>query len=230
MPSRGWDDLPRRERRRLVREAGSEPAARAIFESGRLAGAAAELADRVGGGPFQARPRPAGAWDTLSPAYRLRLERAGITRTDFQRGVPLGRARGHLAAEEARTRRERGISRGLSPTQAAGRPRPGEVPASAIVRQFFGVPIRLPGGATGLADITPRNAGAASRIGEYLADVGQLISGRLPAGEFRSRWRSRRVAGHRFEWDPARVLEILRRSGPEPGAERYRRVLPGAAA
>jgi hypothetical protein len=39
-------------------------------------------------------------WDDLSPAYRRRLERAGITRADYERGVSLSAARGHKHTPE----------------------------------------------------------------------------------------------------------------------------------
>ncbi|MHB8342633.1 MAG: hypothetical protein ACYDB7_15885, partial [Mycobacteriales bacterium] len=130
---------------------------------------------------------------------------------------------------ESRIRRERGVSRGLSASQAAGRPRPGEVAASAITREFLGMPIREHGG-TRLIDVTPRDAGQASRVGRYLADVGQLVAGQLPAAAFADRWRGRHIAGHAAEWDAGRIMTILSQQGPEPGAVRYRRVVPGAAA
>lgn len=39
-------------------------------------------------------------WETLSPAYRGRLERGGITRTAYESGVSLAKARGHAATPE----------------------------------------------------------------------------------------------------------------------------------
>lgn len=42
-----------------------------------------------------ARPRDPAKWDSLSPAYRARLERGGITRSGYLRGDTLGAARGH---------------------------------------------------------------------------------------------------------------------------------------
>ncbi len=40
------------------------------------------------------------AWESLSPGYRQRLERAGMTRQDFKQGRPLAAARGHGATPE----------------------------------------------------------------------------------------------------------------------------------
>jgi hypothetical protein len=39
-------------------------------------------------------------WDSLSPAYRGRLSRAGITKTQYQSGVSLQKARGHAETPE----------------------------------------------------------------------------------------------------------------------------------
>lgn len=39
-------------------------------------------------------------WGDLSPAYRRRLERGGITRSDYERGASLSAARGHKHTPE----------------------------------------------------------------------------------------------------------------------------------
>lgn len=39
-------------------------------------------------------------WENLSPAYQHRLERSGITRSDYESGVSLASARGHGATPE----------------------------------------------------------------------------------------------------------------------------------
>jgi hypothetical protein len=39
-------------------------------------------------------------WNALSPAYRQRLERAGITRQQYESGVSLEKARGHEQTPE----------------------------------------------------------------------------------------------------------------------------------
>lgn len=39
-------------------------------------------------------------WDSLSPAYRERLSRRGITRSQYEHGRPLAGARGHGATPE----------------------------------------------------------------------------------------------------------------------------------
>lgn len=44
-----------------------------------------------------AKPRK---WQTLSPAYRQRLERGGITRAAYESGAPVTAARGHAKTPE----------------------------------------------------------------------------------------------------------------------------------
>lgn len=44
-------------------------------------------------------------WDTLSAAYRGRLERAGITQSDYERGESIRGARGHAQTPERPTQR-----------------------------------------------------------------------------------------------------------------------------
>jgi hypothetical protein len=39
-------------------------------------------------------------WDAISPAYRGRLTKAGITRADYERGASLTSARGHAKTPE----------------------------------------------------------------------------------------------------------------------------------
>jgi hypothetical protein len=39
-------------------------------------------------------------WESLSPAYRARLSRYGITKSQYEHGRPLGGARGHGATPE----------------------------------------------------------------------------------------------------------------------------------
>lgn len=181
-------------------------------------------------------PRSRAAWAALSPGYRNRLVRqlgggdVAAARQAFLRGDPLGRARGHAAASEHRGRVERGLSRGLTRSQASGLPRPGEPGAARIGRSFVAVPVRLPGGTTRLVDLEPRNAGAASRLGSYENDLRLLLDGRLPPADFASRWRGRRVAGRRLEDRPARAVEVLRQQSPPPGVPRYRRAIRPAVA
>jgi len=43
-------------------------------------------------------------WGSLSPAYRARLEKAGLTRTEYEQGVSLQKARGHERTPERPTR------------------------------------------------------------------------------------------------------------------------------
>lgn len=40
-------------------------------------------------------------WDNLRPDYRERLERKGVTREDYDAGVPLSKARGHEHTPES---------------------------------------------------------------------------------------------------------------------------------
>lgn len=40
------------------------------------------------------------SWDSLSPAYRARLSRGGVTRSKYESGASLARARGHGATPE----------------------------------------------------------------------------------------------------------------------------------
>lgn len=43
------------------------------------------------------------AWSDLTPAYRSRLERSGISRSDFERGENIRAARGHAVTPERLT-------------------------------------------------------------------------------------------------------------------------------
>lgn len=170
------------------------------------------------------------AWHALTPNYRTRLiRRLGDgdhrrAQAAYLRGESLKAARGK-PSDEAPLRRQRGLDRGLTVSQAAGHPRPGEDPASAISRTFFAVPVlagngRLAG--TRLVDLDV-NAGQASRVGAYLADIAKLRAGSLGGAEFESRWQHRRIAGHSVEWRASRVVEILRQQEPPPGQPRYKR-------
>ena len=47
------------------------------------------------------------SWESLSPAYRARLERGGITRQDYLSGVSLSGARGHAKTPERPERAEK---------------------------------------------------------------------------------------------------------------------------
>jgi hypothetical protein len=47
------------------------------------------------------------SWESLSPAYRGRLERGGITRQDYLSGDPLSGARGHGKTPERPERAEK---------------------------------------------------------------------------------------------------------------------------
>jgi len=169
-------------------------------------------------------------WRGLTQAYRNRIVRglgggdAAAAEQRYLAGAILAATRGKAAGEHSR-RVERGIARGLTPTQAAGRPLPGEVAASAIEREFNGVPTRQ-GGGTAWVDLTV-NAGQATQVGRYQNDTRLLLADRLSEEEFRRRWQGRRVAGHELESDPGRVMEAMRRHGPPPDGVRYRRGVIG---
>lgn len=47
------------------------------------------------------------SWDSLTPAYRRRLERSGLTRSAYESGAPLTGARGHGKTPERPERADR---------------------------------------------------------------------------------------------------------------------------
>jgi len=53
-----------------------------------------------------ARP-PRRSWDSLTPVYRRRLDRSGITRAGYESGAPLASARGHKSTPERPGRADR---------------------------------------------------------------------------------------------------------------------------
>jgi hypothetical protein len=112
-----------------------------------------------------------------------------------------------------------GLERGLSSSQALGHPRAGEVKASQLRRQFFGVPTR-----DGLADLEV-SLRDATTVGDYLHATGEVVHREVDDKEFRDIWRGRGVGDIRFEHDPDRVRTMLTEAGPPP-VERYRRVPP----
>jgi hypothetical protein len=179
--------------------------------------------------------RSASDWDDLSLRQEARYVRhlgggdAVLARRRYIRGDALGVARGHAERGEHRARVARGIDRGLTPSQAAGRPQPGEISASQIGREFFDIPVRE-GGGTLLVDIRPGNARQASQLGGFLADLGNTSAGRMSADEFAEKWRGRRIAGYPVEFDAGRAVEAARRAGPPEGGTRYRRIQPGRRA
>lgn len=50
-------------------------------------------------------------WQSLSPAYRARLQRGGITRRQYERGASLSKARGHSKTPERPERAKRNPAR-----------------------------------------------------------------------------------------------------------------------
>ena len=89
---------------------------------------------------------------------------------------------------------------------------------------FTGVPLRQ-GENTQPRDVTVHTSAEASTVGRYLADLGRVKQRRLSPGEFADRWADVEVGGATLEGRAAHALEVERRRGPEPGAERYRRVV-----
>lgn len=175
--------------------------------------------------------RSAAAWRSLTPDYRNRLTRtlgngdANRAQARYLSGASLKAARGKPETE-AQVRRQRGQARGLTPSQARGRPRPGEQPASEIGRAFSAVPIRDSGSqlaGTRLVDLPRLNAVQASVIGRYLHNVRQLLDSNLSVADFESRWRGRQAAGQRLEDRADRVVETLRQQGPASRTPRYQR-------
>lgn len=55
--------------------------------------------------------RTAAQWQSLSGSYRSRLERAGISQSDYIRGIPLSGARGHARTPERPATAERNPGR-----------------------------------------------------------------------------------------------------------------------
>jgi hypothetical protein len=93
-----------------------------------------------------------------------------------------------------------------------------------VWRMFAGVPVR-DGENTRALDFTVTADADASTLGRYLADLGRVKQRRLTPDEFADRWSDVVVDGARLEDRAAHALEVERRRGPEPGAERYRRVV-----
>ena len=87
---------------------------------------------------------------------------------------------------------------------------------------FFGVPIQQ-GAGTAVVDLTVHSAEQASQVGRYLSDIGQMRIGHLSADDFAWSWRGESIGQFVLESRPDHAIEALRRAGPPPGAERYRR-------
>lgn len=76
------------------------------------------------------------SWDSLTPTYRHRLERGGVTRSQYESGASLKAARGHRATPEhgakvihisKRPRVREQWTIGKPGPRGGGRPRPGDV-------------------------------------------------------------------------------------------------------
>lgn len=57
-------------------------------------------------------------WNALSAAYRTRLEKAGITKTDYESGASIRKARGHLHTPERPTSKNAHTFRNYQLTRA----------------------------------------------------------------------------------------------------------------
>jgi hypothetical protein len=97
----------------------------------------------------------------------------------------------------------RGIERGLSPSQAMGRPRAGEVRASEVERR---VRILGPNGPT---ETTVVGVAQLSRAGSVDNDAQKLLAGELDMATFDRRWAGRRI-GDVIVPDAASVLRLGR--------------------
>jgi hypothetical protein len=106
-------------------------------------------------------------------------------------------------------------SPGISRRQAAGHPGKGEVPVSAIGRQWT----EMPG--------QPVTVGsrAAGRMGKLAGDIGKLKAGALTPDAFDSQWGSKRIGAYEVP-SAAEALANARARGPSPDRP-YRRVPTG---
>lgn len=188
--------------------------------------------------PAPADPqRPPGSprrpWSDLTPAYRRRLERAGISPAAYAAGVPLGAARGHRESGESVTRVLRTLERypevELSKGQIYGHAPTGRR-LSDVQRGFLGVvPVRLGNSRDAPSRVQDfRHIGfqQSSRLGRYLNDLKDLKNGELSGQEFSRRWRNRSVAGYRLEDRPDQALAAAWSFATQPGAEVYVRSFP----
>jgi hypothetical protein len=89
---------------------------------------------------------------------------------------------------------------------------------------FFGVPLREPTG-TAVVALTVHTPEQASELGRYLSDIGKLLAGDLSGDDFEWSWRGRSIGRFSLESRPGHAIEAMRRAGPPPGAERYRRAV-----
>jgi len=96
--------------------------------------------------------------------------------------------------------------------------------AARVEWVFAGVPVHEVGG-TRVVTLTLFSKSQASETGRYLSDLGKVQSGWLSARDFESAWRGRPIGGIQVEWRADFAVEAVRRAGPPPGAERYRRTI-----
>jgi hypothetical protein len=97
----------------------------------------------------------------------------------------------------------RGVERGLSPTQALGRPRAGEARASLVERRVTIL------GPNGSVQTTVVGVAALSRAGSYDNDAQELLAGRVDMATWDRRWAGRTI-GDVVLPDAARVIRLQR--------------------
>jgi len=97
----------------------------------------------------------------------------------------------------------RGVERGLTPSQALGRPRAGEVRASEVVRR-----VRILG-PDGPVETTVTGVAQLSRAGRVDNDAAELLAGRLDLATWNRRWAGKTI-GDVVIPDAARVLRLGR--------------------
>ncbi len=124
--------------------------------------------------------RREGAWESLTPAYRTRLERGGITRESYQAGVRVQTARGHRTAEH-RARAENEVKSGK--------------------------PFRFVSGGE-VVTATSRYSRIRSLAASYMSAVGTFL--RTGNADGLRRFRGREIEGQALETDPAKLRALAR--------------------
>jgi hypothetical protein len=113
------------------------------------------------------------------------------------------------------------MERGLTPTQAIGKPKAGEQPASRVRRDVTVL------GMNGPVVVTVVGTKERSRAGSQDNDARELLAGRLDMRTYDRRWKGRTVGGVMVP-DARRVL-ALGRAG-RAGFDNFYPKTPGAAA
>ena len=97
----------------------------------------------------------------------------------------------------------RGIERGLTPSQAIGKPQPGEQPASRVERDVM---VIGPNGAQVARAVGVKERSRAAKLDD---DVKRLTQGDIDRAAYNRRWRDRTIAGVAVP-DADRVLALAR--------------------